>query len=210
MSIIGGNAYKAYDASLDKLVTVTIDRSRREICVTKDFVIGRGIGVLDKNKECYAYPHGALPTFELLLRERRVPYVINTPDFVALHYYTVVVWEPAGVKVVEVYYDNRGFLRDNKGRVVDASGLDTAAKFRTAPLDVYMCLGHVSEKPNSVKIECIAPPWEAAAAMWALERAKLCVADKQDLDVLRDVIRRYEAEINACRSELEELKKVKR
>jgi hypothetical protein len=46
--------------------------------------------------------------------------------------------------------------------------------------------------------------------MWSLERAKLCVADRQDLDVLRDVIRRYEAEINTCRSELEELRKVKK
>ena len=206
MSLGLGTAYKAYDASLDKIVNITIDKLRREICVSKDFISGWGI----VGRDCYPYPHGALSTFELLLRERRVPYIIRSSEFVALHYYTAVVWEPAGVKVVEVYYDNRGFLRDNKGRVVDASGLDTAAKFRTAPLDVYMCLGHVSEKPDSVKIECIAPPWEAAQAMWALERAKLCVADKQDLDVLRDVVRRYEAEINACRSELEELKKVRR
>jgi len=206
MSLGLGTAYKAYDASLDKIVNITIDKLRREICVSKDFISGWGI----VGRDCYPYPHGALSTFELLLRERRVPYIIRSSEFVALHYYTAVVWEPAGVKVVEVYYDNRGFLRDNKGRLVDASGLDVAAKFRTAPLDVYMCLGHVSEKPDSVKIECIAPPWEAAQAMWALERAKLCVADKQDLDVLRDVVRRYEAEINACRSELEELKKVRR
>jgi len=200
-------AYKAYDATLDKLVTITIDRSRREICVSKDAAWGVGGAEWSRGKECYPYPHNALTTFELLLRERRVPYVIRSPDFVALNYYTVVVWEPAGVKIVEVYYDNRGFLRDPKGRSVEAVGLDAAAKFKTAPADVYMCLGHVAEKPDSVKIECIAPPWEAAQAMWALERAKLCIADKQDLDVLRDVIRRYEAELNACRSELEELKK---
>jgi hypothetical protein len=176
---------------------------RREICASKDAAWGIG-------KECWPYPHGALSTFEMLLRERRVPYVIRTPEFVALLLYVVAVWEPAGVKVAEVYYDNRGFLRDPKGRLVDVSGLDAAAKFKTAPADVYMCLGHAAERADSVKIECVAPPYEAAQAMWALERAKLCVADKQDLDVLRDVIRRYEAEINACRSELEELKKVKR
>jgi hypothetical protein len=198
------STYKAYDASLDKLVTISIDKMRREICVSKDS--GWGIG----GKECWPYPHGALTTFELLLRERRVPYVIRSPEFAALHYYTAVVWEPAGVKVVEVYYDNRGFLRDPKGRLVDVAGLDTAAKFRTAPADIYMCLGLVTERADSVKIECIAPPFEAAQAMWSLQRSKLCVAEKQDLDVLRDVIRRYEAEINACRSELEELKKVKR
>ena len=197
-------AYKAYDASLDKLVTISIDKIRREICMSKDLAWGIG------GKECWPYPHGALAAFESLLRERRVPYVIHSPEFIALHIYTVVVWEPAGVKVVEVYYDNRGFLRDPKGRLVDVSGLDVAAKFRTAPADVYMCLGHAAERPDSVKIECIAPPFEAAQAMWALERAKLCVADKQDLDVLRDVIRRYEAEINACRAELEELRRVKR
>jgi hypothetical protein len=199
---LGGVAYKAYDATLDKLVTITIDRVRREICVSKDAAWGIG------GKECYPYPNGALTTLELLLRERRVPYVIRAPEFVALHYYTVVVWEPAGVKVVEVYYDNRGFLRDVKGRSVEAAGLDAAARFKTAQADVYMCLGHVSERADSVRIECIAPPFEAASAMWALERAKLCIADKQDLDILRDVIRRYEAEVNACRSELEELKKV--
>ncbi len=197
-----GLSYKAYNASLDKLVTITIDKVRREICVSKE---GFGFG-----KECHPYPHTSLNTFEMLLRERRVPYVIHAPEFIALHYYTMVVWEPAGVKVVEVYYDNRGFLRDPKGRTVDVVGLDVAARFKTAPADVYMCLGHASEKADSVKIECIAPPWEAAGAMWALERAKLCVAEKQDLDVLRDVIRRYEAEINACRSELEELRKVRR
>jgi non-ribosomal peptide synthetase component F len=120
------------------------------------------------------------------------------------------VWEPAGVKVVEIYYDNRGFLRDPKGRLVEVAGMDVAAKFRTAPADVYMCLGHVAERADSVRIECIAPPYEAARAMWALERAKLCVAEKQDIDSLIDTVKRYEAEINACRSELEELKKVKR
>jgi len=202
MSVIGA-AYKAYDATLDKLVTISIDKVRREICVSKDAAWGFG-------KECWPYPHGALGTFELPLRERRVPYVIRAPDFVALHYYTLVVWEPGGVKVVEVYYDNRGFLRDPKGRTVDVKGIDAAAKFRTAPADVYMCLGYVVERSDRVEVECAAPPFEAARAMWALERAKLCVAEKQDLDVLTDVIRRYEAEINACKSELEELKKVKR
>jgi hypothetical protein len=200
-----GLSYKAYNASLDRLVTITIDKIRREICISKDsFDIGRF------GKECYPYPHTALSTFEMLLRVNRMPYVINSPEFVALHYYTIAVWEPSGVKVVEIYHDNRGFLRDAKGRLVDVAGIDVAARFRTATADIYMCLGHVAEKADSVKIECIAPPWEAARAMWALERAKLCVAEKQDLDVLRDVIRRYEAEINACRSELEELKKVKR
>jgi hypothetical protein len=176
---------------------------RREICASKDAAWGIG-------KECWPYPHGALATFEMLLRERRVPYVIRTPEFVALHIYTIVVWEPAGVKTVEIYYDNRGFLRDPKGRQVDVSGLDVAAKERTAAADIYMCLGHAAERSDSVKIECVAPPYEAARAMWALERAKLCVAEKQDIDVLIDVIRKYEAEINACRGELEELKKVKR
>jgi len=198
------NTYKAYDASLDRFITISIDKMRREICASKDAVWGIG------GKECWPYPHGALSTFEVLLRERRVPYVIRTPEFVALQLYVVAVWEPAGVKTVEVYYDNRGFLRDPKGRVVEVAGMDVAAKFKTSASDVYMCLGHVAEKSDSVKIECVAPPYEAARAMWALERAKLCVAEKQDLDVLRDVIRRYEAEINACRSELEELKKVKR
>jgi len=199
MSLGVGTAYKAYDATLDRLVTLTIDKFRREICVSaKDTMWG---------KECYPYPHNALATFEMLLRERRVPYVIRSPDFVALHYYTVIVWEPSGVKILEVYYDNRGFLRDPKGRQVYVYGLDAAARFRTAPMDVYMCLGHVSERADLVQVECIAPPFEAAQAMWALERARLCVADKQDLDVLRDVIRRYEAEVNACRAELEELRK---
>ena len=197
-------AYKAYDATLDKLVTISIDKMRREICVSKDSTWGVG------GRECYPYPHGTLSTFEMLLRERRVPYVIRAPEFVALHLYTTVVWEPAGVKVVEVYYDNRGFLRDPRGRLVEVAGVDAAAKERTAAADIYMCLGHVAERADSVRIECIAPPYEAARAMWALERAKLCVAERQDLDILRDVIRRYEAEINACRSELEELKKVKR
>jgi hypothetical protein len=203
MSIVAASSYKAYDASLDRLITISIDKIRREICASKDAAWGIG-------KECWPYPHGALSTFEMLLRERRVPYVIRHPEFVALLLHVAVVWEPAGVKAVEVYYDNRGFLRDSRGRHVDVSGLDAAAKFKTAPADVYMCLGHVAERSDSVKIECVAPPYEAAQAMWALERAKLCVADKQDLDVLRDVIRRYEAEINACRSELEELKKVRR
>jgi hypothetical protein len=203
MSVAATAAYKAYDASLDRFITISIDKTRREICASKHAAWGTG-------KECWPYPHGALSTFEMLLRERRVPYVIHTPEFVALLLYVVAVWEPSGVKVVEVYYDNRGFLRDPKGRLVDATGLDVAAKFKTAPADIYMCLGHVAERSDSVKIECVAPPFEAAQAMWALERAKLCVADKQDLDVLRDVIRRYEAEVNACRSELEELKKVKR
>jgi len=197
-------AYKAYDATLDKLVTISIDKMRREICVSKEAPWGVG------GRECWPYPHGTLSTFETLLRERRVPYVIRAPDFVALHYYTAVVWEPSGVKIVEVYYDNRGFLRDAKGRLVEVAGVDTAARERTAAADIYMCLGHVAERADSVRIECIAPPYEAARAMWALERAKLCVAERQDLDILRDVIRRYEAEINACRSELEELKKVKR
>ena len=201
---IAAASYKAYDASLDRLITISIDKMRREICASRDAIWGIG------GKECWPYPHGALSTFEMLLRERRMPYVIRSPDFIALHIYTVVVWEPAGVKIVEVYYDNRGFLRDPRGRHVDVSGLDAAAKFKTAPADVYMCLGHVAERSDSVKIECIAPPYEAARAMWALERAKLCVAEKQDIDVLIDVIRKYEAEINACRSELEELKKVKR
>ncbi|MFZ8808750.1 MAG: hypothetical protein ACO2PN_11690 [Pyrobaculum sp.] len=203
MSMMYSASYKAYDATLDKLVAISIDKVRREICVSKD-------GGWSFGKECYPYPHGALTTFEMLLKERRVPYIIRSPEFAALHYYTVVVWEPAGVKLVEVYYDNRGFLRDAKGRVVEAARFDVAARFKTAPADVYMCLGHVAEKADSVKIECIAPPWEAAQAMWALERAKLCVAERQDLDVLRDVIRRYEAEMNACRAELEELKKVRR
>ena len=203
---IASASYKAYDASLDKLITITIDKVRREICVSKDYGWGIGVG----GRECWPYPHGALSMFETLLRERRVPYVIRAPDFVALYYYTVIVWEPAGVKVVEVYYDNRGFLRDPRGRLVDISGIDTAAKERTAAADIYTCLGHVAERADSVRIECIAPPYAAARAMWALERAKLCVAERQDLDVLTDVIRRYEAEINACRSELEELKKVKR
>ena len=204
MSITYGASYKAYDATLDKLVTISIDKMRREICVSKDAawgIVGR---------ECYPYPHGALSTFEMLLRERRVPYVIRSPDFVALHYYTTAVWEPGGVKIVEVYYDNRGFLRDPKGRLVEVAGIDAAARFKTAPTDIHMCLGHVAERADSVKIECIAPPYEAARAMWALERAKLCVAEKQDIDTLVDTIRRYEAEINACKSELEELKKVKR
>ena len=198
------NTYKAYDASLDRFITISIDKMRREICASKDSAWGIG------GKECWPYPHGALSTFEMLLRERRVPYVIRTPEFVALLLHVVVVWEPAGVKTVEVYYDNRGFLRDPRGRQVDVSGLDVAAKFKTAPADIYTCLGHVAERSDSVKIECVAPPYEAARAMWALERAKLCVADKQDLDVLIHVIRKYEAEINACRSELEEMKKVKR
>jgi hypothetical protein len=197
------STYKAYDASLDKLITISIDKMRREICASKDAAWGTG-------RECWPYPHGALSTFEMLLRERRVPYVIRMPEFVALQLYVVAVWEPSGVKTVEVYYDNRGFLRDHKGRQVDVSGLDVAAKFKTAPADIYMCLGHVMEKSDSVKIECIAPPYEAARAMWALERAKLCVAEKQDIDSLIDTVKRYEAEINACRSELEELKKVKR
>jgi len=204
MSVVAGASYKAYDASLDKLVTISIDKMRREICVSKDLGAW-GIG----GKECYPYPHGALATFEMLLRERRVPYVVTAPDFAALHMYTVVVWEPAGVKAVEIYYDNKGFLRDPKGRIVEIAGADVAARFKTAPADIHMCLGHVAERADSVKIECIAPPYEAAQAMWALERAKLCVAERQDLDVLRDVIRRYEAEINTCRSELEELKKRK-
>ena len=199
-------SYKAYDATLDKLITISIDKMRREICASKDGAWGVGVG----GRECWPYPHGALGVFETLLRERRVPYVIRSPEFVALHYYTVIVWEPGGVKNVEVYYDNRGFLRDPKGRLVETAGIDMAAKSRTAPADVYLCLGHVAEKADSVKIECIAPPYEASRAMWALERAKLCVAERQDLDMLRDVIRRYEAEINACRGELEELKKVKR
>jgi hypothetical protein len=93
---------------------------------------------------------------------------------------------------------------------VEVAGVDTAARERTAAADIYMCLGHVTERADSVKIECIAPPFEAAQAMWALERAKLCVAEKQDLDILRDVIRRYEAELNSCKAELEELKKVKK
>jgi hypothetical protein len=204
MSVAVGASYKAYDASLDKLVTISIDKMRREICMSKDVAWGFG------GKECWPYPHGALAMFEALLRERRVPYVIHSPEFIALHIYTVVVWEPAGVKVVETYYDNRGFLRDPKGRVVEVAGMDVAAKERTAAADIYLCLGHVAERADSVKIECIAPPYEAARAMWALERAKLCVADRQDLDTLRDVIRRYEAEINTCRSELEELKRVKK
>jgi len=203
MSVAVGASYKAYDATLDKLVTISIDKIRREICISKDLGAW-GIG----GKECWPYPHGALSTFEMLLRERRVPYVVAAPDFVALHIYDVIVWEPAGVRVVEIYYDNRGFLRDPKGRAVEIVGADVAARFRTAPADLYLCLGHVVEKADAVKIECIAPPYEAAQAMWALERAKLCVAEKQDLDVLRDVIRKYEAEIDACRSELEELKKV--
>ena len=206
MSIAYSTSYKAYDATLDKLVNISIDKVRREICVSKDGAWGVGVG----GKECYPYPHGALSTFEMLLRERRVPYVIRSPEFVALHLYTVVVWEPAGIKVVEVYYDNRGFLRDPKGRLVEVAGIDAAARFKTAPADVYACLGHVAERADSVKIECIAPPYEAARAMWALERAKLCVAEKQDLDSLIDTIKRYEAEINACKSELEELKKVKK
>ena len=197
-------SYKAFDATLDKLVTISIDKMRREICVSKDSAWGVG------GRECWPYPHGALGVFETLLRERRVPYVVRSPEFIALHLYTMVVWEPAGVKVVEVYYDNRGFLRDAKGRLVEAAGIDAAAKSRTAPADVYLCLGHVSERGDKVLIECIAPPYEAARAMWALERAKLCVAEKTDLDVLADVIRRYEAEVNACKAELEELKKVKR
>jgi hypothetical protein len=202
MSIVAATSYKAYDATLDKLVTISIDKVRREICVSNEAL---GFG-----KECWPYPHGALSTFELLLRERRVPYVIRSPEFVALHYYTVVVWEPGGVKTVEVYYDNRGFLRDPKGRLVEVDHIDVAAKERTAAADIYMCLGHVAERADSVRIECIAPPYAGASAMWALERAKLCVAEKQDIDVLTDVIRRYEAEINACRTELEELKRVKR
>ena len=203
MSIVATTSYKAYDATLDKLVTISIDKIRREICVSKEVMFGLG-------RECWPYPHGALSTFEMILRERRVPYVVRSPEFIALHLYTTVVWEPAGVKVVEVYYDNRGFLRDTKGRLVEVAGIDTAARERTAAADIYMCLGHVTERADSVKIECIAPPFEAAQAMWGLERAKLCVAEKQDLDILRDVIRRYEAELNSCKAELEELKKVKK
>jgi hypothetical protein len=204
MSMTFSASYKAYDATLDKLVTITIDKMRREICVSKDG--GWGIG----GRECYPYPHTALATFEQLLRDRRMPYVVRSSEFIALHIYTVVVWEPAGIKVVEVYHDNRGFLRDPKGRVVAVTGIDVAAKERTAAADIYMCLGHAAEKADSVRIECIAPPYEAARAMWALERAKLCIAEKQDIDSLVDTIRRYDAEINACRAELEELKKVKR
>jgi hypothetical protein len=203
MSIVTATSYKAYDATLDKLVTISIDKMRREICVSKEAALGFG-------KECWPYPHGALSTFELLLRERRVPYVIRSPEFIALHIYTMVVWEPAGIKTVEVYFDNRGFLRDPKGRLVEVSGIDTAARERTAAADIYMCLGHVAERADSVKIECIAPPYEGASAMWALERAKLCVAEKQDIDILIDVVRKYEAELNSCKSELEELKKVKK
>jgi hypothetical protein len=201
---IAASSYKAYDATLDKLVTISMDKIRREICVSKD--AGWGVG----GKECWPYPHGTISTFETLLRERRVPYVIRSPEFVGLLISIYVVWEPAGVRVVEMYYDNRGFLRETKGRLVDVAGADVAAKFKTAPADVYMCLGHVIERSDSVKIECIAPPYEAAQAMWALERAKLCVAEKQDIDSLIDTVKRYESEINACRSELEELKKVKR
>jgi hypothetical protein len=195
-----GPAYRAYDASLDRLVAISIDRARREVCVAREWLPWPG-------RECWPYATQALAQFELILRERRVPYVVRHPDFVALHLYTLLVWEPAGLRAVEVYYDNRGFLRDSRGREVRASGLDSAARFRLAQLDVYSCLGLVTERPDRVDVECIAPPYEAARAQWAIERARLCVAGAQDLARLGDVIRRYEAELAACRQELEELRR---
>jgi hypothetical protein len=195
-----GPAYRAYDASLDRLVAISIDRARREVCVSREW--------LPVGRECWPYAAQALAQFELILRERRVPYIMRHPDFVALHLYTLIVWEPAGIKVVEVYLDSRGFLRDPRGREVSVRGLDGAARFRLAQLDVYSCLGLVIERPDRVDVECVAPPYEAARAMWALERARLCAAGAQDLAHLADVIRRYEAELAACRQELEELRRV--
>jgi hypothetical protein len=196
-----GPAYRAYDASLDRLVAVSIDRARREVCVAREWLPWPG-------RECWPYAPQALAQMELILRERRVPYVLRSPEFVALHLYTLLVWEPAGVRVVEVYYDSRGFLRDPRGREVRASGIDSAARYRLAQLDLYACLGVVVERPDRVDVECVGPPHEAARAMWAIERARLCIAGAQDLAHLADVIRRYEAELAACRQELEGLRRV--
>jgi hypothetical protein len=200
-------AYAAYDATLDRLVAIHIDRVRREVCAATSPlahvpVIGR--------RECWPYVEQALAQIEVILRERRVPYVVRRPEFIALHAYTLLVWEPAGLRAVEVYLDNRGFLRDPRGREVRVRGLDSAARFRLAQLDLYACLGLALERPDLVEVECIAPPYEAASAMWVLERARHCVASAQDLAHLVEVIRRYEADVTACRQELEELRRVAR
>jgi len=107
-----------------------------------------------------------------------------------------------------VYYDNRGFLRDPHGRETSIKGVETAARFRLAQLDMYSCLGIVVERPDRVEIECIGPPYGAARAMWALERARHCVASQKELEHLGEVIRKYESEVDACKKELQELRRV--
>jgi hypothetical protein len=197
-----GAAYRAYDATLDRLVAISIDRARREVCVSREW--------LPLGRECWPYATQALAQIEQILRERRVPYVVRHPEFVALHLYTLVVWEPAGVRAVEVYYDSRGLLRDPRGREVRVSGIDAAARFRLAQLDMYSCLGVVMERPDRVDVECIEPPHEAARAMWALERARHCVASPQDLAHLGEVVKTYEGLLHECRQELEELRRLAR
>jgi len=199
-------AYSAYDASLDRLIAINIDRARREVCAVTGLAAYIPIG----RRECWPYAQQALSQIEQILRERRVPYVIRHPDYIAFHIYTLVVWEPAGLKIVEVYYDNRGFLRDRHGREIGVKGLGAAARERLAQLDLYACTGIVSERPDRVEIECIAPPHETARALWALERARQCVASQQDLAHLSEVIRKYETELDACRKELEELRRLAR
>ena len=133
MSVTLGAQYSAYDATLDRIITISVDRARREVCaVTGGLAAYIPIG----RRECWPYADQALAQIEQILRERRVPYVTRRPEFIAFHIYTLVVWEPAGMKVVEVYYDSRGFLRDRHGREVGVKGLGAAARERLAQLDL--------------------------------------------------------------------------
>jgi len=198
--------YKLYDATSDTYVDLSIDRVRREVCISTSPLGIFGLG----GRQCWPYTTQALQEFEVLLKERRVPYVRKTADYVALLKYVLVLIEPAGVSLWEIFIDNHGFLRDSVGRLVQVEHIESAARFPASPAEVYVAMGYAGQEPHRVSIEVFAPPWDAAKASWALARMDLGIADKADLDAWRQFITRYQGELSECKATLQEYRTAKK
>jgi len=198
---VGGlGGVRAIDVVTRRHVDVYIDEVGQRICV------GHAWGW---HRACFGATRDAVAAFRLVAEHPfRVMVVRAKADGVeVLKYEYLVVLDPAGVHVFELWVDNLGRLRDQLDRAVEVENLSLAQRVDSQLATVYVATGVVAEvEPSRVAVRVLSPPADAAKAQHAVYlAAALGVASKETADSLAQFLQRFAAEVDRLSKRVREL-----
>jgi len=196
---VGGlGAVKAIDVVTRRYVDVYVDESGQRICVGQFF-----------QRTCFGATRDAVAAFRLVAEHPfRVMVVRAKPDGVeVLRYEYLVVLDAAEVRVLELWVDNLGRLRDQLDRVVEVENLSVAQRADGQLATVYVAVGAVAEPdPSRVVVRVLSPPLDGARAQYAMYlAASLGVASKETADAMAQFLQRFAAEFSRLERRVKEL-----